>query len=230
MAQESAQQASGASRDMQDACKSAEQGNQVIETVITTMQATTQAGRRMADSISTVNEIAFKTNILALNAAVEAARAGEHGLSFAVIAAEVRALASKSASAAREIEALIADSTRTVEKGTQLVGSAGVVIRCIVQQVQTATGQMGRISASGAKQSRCAIEVTSAVAEIGKLTRRTADMVSEAAQSAQRLRTQAVALRASVAQFSGSGSSSASSALNHHREQEEYPSATRAVA
>ena len=230
MAQESAQQASGASRDMQNACKSAEQGNAVIETVITTMQATAQASRRMADSINTINEIAFKTNILALNAAVEAARAGEHGLSFAVVAAEVRALASKSATAAREIEGLIADSTSTVEKGTQLVGSAGVVIRNIVQQVQTATGQMSRISAAGAKQSRCANEVTTAVGEIGTLTRKTADMVSEAAQSAERLRTQAVALRASVAQFSGSGNSSASNALNQQQEDYDFAGAARAVA
>ena len=215
MAQLSAHQACGASRDMQDACKSAEQGNAVIETVIATMQATAQASRRMADSINTIHEIAFKTNILALNAAVEAARAGEHGLSFAVVAAEVRALASKSASAAREIEGLIADSTSTVEKGTQLVGSAGVVIRNIVQQVQTATEQMSQISAAGTKQSRCANEVTSAVGEIGRLTSKTTEMVSEATQSAERLRQQAVALRASVAHFTGSSSHAASEIASH---------------
>jgi methyl-accepting chemotaxis protein len=210
MAQDSAHQACGASRDMQDACKSAEQGNAVIETVISTMRATAQASRRMAASINTIHEIAFKTNILALNAAVEAARAGEHGLSFAVVAAEVRALASKSATAAREIEGLIADSTSTVEKGTQLVGSAGVVIRNIVQQVQTATEQMSRISAAGTRQSRCANEVTTAVGEIGQLTRKTADMVGEAAESAERLRLQAVELRASVAQFTKATDSSTS--------------------
>jgi methyl-accepting chemotaxis protein len=206
MAQESAEQARGASRDMQDACKSAEQGNAVIDTVIATMHATAQASQRMADSIGTIREIAFKTNMLALNAAVEAARAGEHGRSFAVVAAEVRALASQSATAAREIEALIIDSRSTVEEGTRLVGSAGVVIRSIVHQVQTASGQMGRISTVGTQQSQRASEVTTAVNEMDTLTQQTADMVMEAAQSAQKLRSQAQALRASVAQFSGTAS------------------------
>jgi len=201
MAQRSAEQARGASREMHDVCKNAEQGNEVIDAVISNMQATTQASRRMATAITAIHEIAFKTNILALNAAVEAARAGEHGRSFAVVAAEVRALASKSATAAREIEALIVDSTQAVERGTRMVGSAGGVIRNIVQQVQTATSQMSQISTAGEQQSRCASEVTTAVGAVDVLTQQTAEMVVEAAQSAEKLRSQAHALQASVAQF-----------------------------
>lgn len=201
MAQQSATSASAVNRDMQSAFSVAQQGKAVIEEVVSTMQATAEASRRIADTVGMIDEIAFKTNILALNAAVEAARAGEHGRSFAVVAAEVRELAGKSATAAKEIESLIADSNLTVATSSKLAAEAGVAIENIVRQVQTATSHMAEISRASQEQSRKADEVTSAMREIDAGTQHNADMVSQTAASTQALRGEAQNLIASVAGF-----------------------------
>lgn len=201
MAKQSADVAQSASRDMQAAFGTAQQGNTVISRVVVTMEATALASRRIADTVGMIDEIAFKTNILALNAAVEAARAGEHGRSFAVVAAEVRELAGKSASAAKEIAALIAESSATVVDGTRLVAEAGVSIENIVRQVQAAADRMNDICNASRDQSRRADQVTGAIAEIDQGTQRNVAMVSQAAESTETLRNEARALTASVAEF-----------------------------
>src|SRR5690606_25193062 len=111
------------------------------------------SSRKIADIISVIDGIAFQTNILALNAAVEAARAGEQGRGFAVVAAEVRNLAQRSATAAKEIKGLIADSTDKVEAGTRLVDSAGQTMGEIVASVKKVSDLIAEIAAASREQS-----------------------------------------------------------------------------
>lgn len=201
MAKRSAEHAQRVSADMQAAYDAAQRGDKVIAQVITTMQATSESSRKIVNTVGMIHEIAFKTNILALNAAVEAARAGEHGRGFAVVAAEVRTLAGKSATAAKEIEAIIADSAATVATGSKLAADAGVAIENIVKQVHAMTSRMGEINNASHEQSRRAEEVTHAIAQIDQGTQSNVDMVSQATQSTEMLRDEARALTASIAEF-----------------------------
>jgi methyl-accepting chemotaxis protein len=201
MARESAEGARLVSTDMQRAYEAALKGRAVVEQVVTTMQATSAASRKIADTVGMIDEIAFKTNILALNAAVEAARAGEHGRSFAVVAAEVRELAGKSATAAKEITALIDRSGETVDAAARLVTEAGSVIEGIVQQVRAASDRVAQISAASLEQSAKAGAVTSAMTQIDAGTQRNADMAAQASASTELLRDEARSLTASVVEF-----------------------------
>jgi methyl-accepting chemotaxis protein len=214
MAKRSADHADRVNQDMQIAFRAAAEGNSVIEQVITTMRATSEASHKIADTVSMIDEIAFKTNILALNAAVEAARAGEHGRSFAVVAAEVRALASRSATAAKQIEALIAHSTGTVSSGSKLVAEAGIAIERIVQQVQTAANHMLDISKASQEQSRKIGEMTSSMSQIDAGTQHNASMALQAVALTETLRSEAQLLAASVGEFNAAGAAMGSRA-NH---------------
>ncbi|MET0534711.1 MAG: methyl-accepting chemotaxis protein [Steroidobacter sp.] len=215
MAKRSAEHAQRVTADMQAAYDAAQRGDKVIAQVITTMQATSESSRKIVNTVGMIHEIAFKTNILALNAAVEAARAGEHGRGFAVVAAEVRTLAGKSAIAAKEIEAIIADSAATVAAGSKHAAEAGVAIENIVKQVHAMTSRMGEISNASHEQSRRAEEVTHAIAQIDQGTQSNVDMVSQAANSTELLRGEARTLTASISAFTheqGSTMSARSSA------------------
>jgi methyl-accepting chemotaxis protein len=165
------------------------------------MQAISQRSDRIADIIGTIDGIAFQTNILALNAAVEAARAGEQGRGFAVVASEVRALAQRSAAAAREIKSLIQGSVETVRSGTALVGQAQVTMQDIVQQVQQVSTLVGEIGAATAEQTQGIAQVNDTVGQIDQVTQQNAALVEESAAAADSLRQQAGTLVAAVGRF-----------------------------
>ncbi len=176
-------------------------GGSVVAQVVTTMAAISASSRKMDEIIGVIDGIAFQTNILALNAAVEAARAGEQGRGFAVVASEVRALAQRSAAAAREIKSLIQDSAQNVETGTGLVGKAGSTMDDIVTQVRRVTDIMGEISAASAEQSSGIEQVNTTVTQMDQTTQQNAAMVEEATAAARSLEEQARGLMQAVSTF-----------------------------
>jgi methyl-accepting chemotaxis protein len=165
----------------------ASKGGEVISEVMEKMQAINDSAKKISDIIGVIDGIAFQTNILALNAAVEAARAGEQGKGFAVVATEVRSLAHRSASAAKEIKDLIADSVGRVEAGVSLVNQAGRTMTEIVESVSGITHIMSEISAAASEQSAGIDRVNQAVAEMGEVTRGNALLVERAVAAAQSL-------------------------------------------
>jgi len=176
-------------------------GGDVVQRVVVTMGEISDSSRRIADIIGTIDGIAFQTNILALNAAVEAARAGEQGRGFAVVAGEVRALAQRSAQAAREIKGLIGASVEKVEAGSQLVGEAGTTMGDIVSQVRRMTDLMAEINASATEQSSGIGLVNQSVASIDQGTQQNAALVEQSAAAAESLQQQAAGLLEVIAQF-----------------------------
>lgn len=166
-------------------------GGEVVLQVIETMGAINTSSRKIADIISTIDGIAFQTNILALNAAVEAARAGEHGRGFAVVASEVRILAQRSANAAKEIKVLIEDSVNKVDAGSMLVNDAGGTMREIVVQVQRVTDVMAEMLAATQEQAAGIGQISQAVGQMDQVTQQNAALVEEAAAAADSLRNQA---------------------------------------
>ncbi|WP_281202869.1 methyl-accepting chemotaxis protein [Methylophilus rhizosphaerae] len=176
-------------------------GGNVVGNVVTTMNAMNESARKIEDIITVIDGIAFQTNILALNAAVEAARAGEQGRGFAVVAGEVRSLAQRSASAAKEIKELITDSVSKTAEGTKLVQSAGETMQEIVTSVQRVTDIMGEITAASTEQSSGIDQVNQAVTNMDEVTQQNAALVEEAAAAAESLVEQASGLMETVNQF-----------------------------
>jgi methyl-accepting chemotaxis protein len=176
-------------------------GGQVVGDVVTTMSEINSSARKIEDIISVIDGIAFQTNILALNAAVEAARAGEQGRGFAVVAGEVRNLAQRSASAAKEIKELISDSVNKVQEGTRLVENAGSTMTEIVSSVQRVTDIMGEISAASSEQSSGIDQVNTAITSMDEVTQQNAALVEEAAAAAESLVDQAISLMEVVGNF-----------------------------
>ncbi|MFT5588685.1 MAG: methyl-accepting chemotaxis protein [Bradyrhizobium sp.] len=169
----------------------ASKGGTMIIDVVHTMEAISVASHRIADIIGTIDSIAFQTNILALNAAVEAARAGEQGRGFAVVATEVRNLAQRSASAAREIKRLIGDAVSQVERGSRLVNQTGDTMQEIVESVQRVTEVIGRITQSSIEQATGIEHINLAIVDMDRSTQENAALVEEAAAAAEALHEQA---------------------------------------
>ena len=185
----------------QSAAEVARQGGAVVGGVIRTMQDIHGASTRMADIITSIDAISFQTNILALNAAVEAARAGEAGRGFAVVAGEVRTLAQRSATAAREIRQLITGSIERVDAGMQMVGQADGTMKDIVDSVQGLATIVGQISLSASEQSRGISDISQSVAQLDEMTQRNAALVEQSAAAAASLRDQSERLTASISNF-----------------------------
>jgi methyl-accepting chemotaxis protein len=184
-------------------------GGQVVGQVVTTMSAINDSSKKIVDIISVIDGIAFQTNILALNAAVEAARAGEQGRGFAVVAAEVRSLAQRSASAAKEIKTLIGDSVEKVGNGTKLVEQAGKTMEEIVTSVKRVTDIMAEISAASQEQSSGIDQINKAITQMDQVTQQNAALVEEASAAARSMEDQANNLSTSVATFRLAGGVSA---------------------
>ncbi len=176
-------------------------GGEVVAEVVQTMHGINESSRKIADIIGVIDSIAFQTNILALNAAVEAARAGEQGRGFAVVAGEVRALAQRSAEAAREIKGLIGASVERVGEGSHLVDKAGTTMAEVVSAIQRVTGLMSEISAASSAQSDGVAQVGEAVVVMDRGTQQNAALVEQSAAAARSMQQQAAQLVRAVDVF-----------------------------
>jgi methyl-accepting chemotaxis protein len=177
------------------------QGGALVAEVVSTMASINESSTRIVDIIGVIDGIAFQTNILALNAAVEAARAGEQGRGFAVVATEVRNLAQRSASAAKEIKELIDDSVGKVEAGGKLVDKAGHTMTEIVASITRVTDIMGEIASASHEQTMGIEQINSAITQMDEVTQQNAALVEEAAAAAGSLQDQSGVLAQLVGTF-----------------------------
>jgi methyl-accepting chemotaxis protein len=179
----------------------AETSGQVVQDAVLAMTRIEESARKISQIIGVIDEIAFQTNLLALNAGVEAARAGDSGKGFAVVASEVRALAQRSADAAKEIKGLISASSVQVAHGVERVGATGRALARIAQQVAQINGVVTEITASAQEQAIGLNQVNAAVNQMDQVTQQNAAMVEEASAAAHALREETDALSALIAQF-----------------------------
>ncbi len=190
-----ANQLAAAARDQ------AEKGGAVVANAVKAMSEINQSSKKIADIIGVIDEIAFQTNLLALNAAVEAARAGEQGRGFAVVASEVRNLAGRSATAAKEIKALIRDSVQKVDEGSALVGQSGQTLEHIVSAVKKVSDIIAEIAASSREQSSGIDQVNAAVMKLDEMTQQNAALVEQATAAGESMADQSRALSDVLAKY-----------------------------
>jgi methyl-accepting chemotaxis protein len=190
-----------ASDVVQSAKGDAETSGVIVRDAVQAMQAIEGSSSQINQIIGVIDEIAFQTNLLALNAGVEAARAGEAGRGFAVVASEVRALAQRSAEAAKEIKTLISASTTQVGSGVKLVGQTGEALQRIVDRVAEIDGLVSEIAASAQEQAVGLAQVNTAVNQMDQVTQQNAAMVEQSTAASHSLAQEAQALQESVAQF-----------------------------
>jgi methyl-accepting chemotaxis protein len=193
-----ARQASGV---VQQARGDAETSGNVVRDAVAAMNAIERSSTEIGNIIGVIDEIAFQTNLLALNAGVEAARAGDAGRGFAVVASEVRALAQRSAEAAKEIKTLISASGQQVGAGVTLVGQTGEALQRIVSRVAEIDGLVSEISASAQEQATGLQQVNTAVNQMDQVTQQNAAMVEQSTAASHSLAQEADILASSVARF-----------------------------
>jgi len=179
----------------------AEESGRVVGQAVQAMQQIEQSSTEISQITGVIDEIAFQTNLLALNAGVEAARAGDAGKGFAVVAQEVRALAQRSAEAAKEIKALIASSSEQVGQGVKLVGQTGEALRRIVGEVAEINALVTEIAASSHEQATGLAQVNTAVNQMDQVTQQNAAMVEESTAASHSLAQEATALSTLVSRF-----------------------------
>ncbi len=190
-----------ASDTVQAAKGDAETSGVVVRDAVGAMGAIEKSAQEISQIIGVIDEIAFQTNLLALNAGVEAARAGDAGRGFAVVASEVRALAQRSAEAAKEIKVLISASTSQVNSGVSLVGQTGEALQRIVSRVAEIDGLVSEIAASAQEQATGLQQVNTAVNQMDQVTQQNAAMVEQSTAASHSLAQEAEALAGSVARF-----------------------------
>jgi methyl-accepting chemotaxis protein len=176
-------------------------GASVMRETIDSMAQIQRASQQIAEIVSLIDGIAFQTNLLALNAAVEAARAGEHGRGFAVVAGEVRALAQKSAEAAKDIRHLIENTVSRVDEGTRLAAQSGQVLDEVSQAINEVAGFIGDLAGSFTQQAQMIQSVHHAVSQIDTTTQQNSQFVEEASEASAQLSEQAEHLQAKMAYF-----------------------------
>ncbi|MFJ1298476.1 methyl-accepting chemotaxis protein [Pseudomonadota bacterium AL_CKDN230030165-1A_HGKHYDSX7] len=179
----------------------AQRGGAAVAEVVETMSAISGSSKKISEIVSVIDGIAFQTNILALNAAVEAARAGEQGKGFAVVAGEVRSLAQRSSTAAKEIKDLIEDSASKVNVGASQVERAGTTMQEIVTSVKRVTDIMGEITTASDEQARGVDQVNTAISQMDEVTQQNAALVEESAAAAGAMQDQVTELVRAVAAF-----------------------------
>ncbi|WP_349255019.1 methyl-accepting chemotaxis protein [Roseateles caseinilyticus] len=186
-----AKAADEASRLAQAASRSADAGGQVVGQFLSTMTSISDGSRRIAEIIGVIDGIAFQTNILALNAAVEAARAGEQGRGFAVVASEVRALAQRSATAAREIKVLIEASATQVENGSRQIGEANAAMTRVTQGIDQVSMMIRGIATDASQESARMHDLSGTIMKIDQMTQQNAALVEQSAAAAHSMNDQA---------------------------------------
>ncbi len=185
----------------QNAKSNAEKSGQVVREAVEAMGGIEKSSQSITQIIGVIDEIAFQTNLLALNAGVEAARAGDAGRGFAVVAQEVRALAQRSADAAKEIKGLIRASSEQVDKGVKLVGETGQTLDQILGQVIEINDLVGEIAASSKEQATGLAEVNAAVNQMGQVIQQNGVVVAQSAAATGALVAEAEALERLIGGF-----------------------------
>ncbi|MDH1379618.1 Cache 3/Cache 2 fusion domain-containing protein [Comamonas aquatica] len=196
-----ADHAQSADQRTREAQRVVTEGGQAVRKVVQTMQGIDASSKKIADIIGVIDGIAFQTNILALNAAVEAARAGEHGRGFAVVAGEVRALAGRSAEAAKEIKQLISHSVAEIHAGNQQAAHAGETMEQAITEIEKVTQLITDISHASGEQSNGVAQVAEAVTHMDQTTQKNAALVEEMAGATEGLRKQSEELVRAVSIF-----------------------------
>ncbi|MBN2079467.1 MAG: cache domain-containing protein [Spirochaetes bacterium] len=184
-----------------ESSRMAEEGGRVVAEAVAAINEVSLYSKKIGDIISVINEIAFQTNLLALNAAVEAARAGEQGRGFAVVAGEVRNLAQRAGSSAKEIGQLINDSVDKVAVGTELANKSGEALKEIIQSVKSVGQMVAEISAASEEQKRGVDQINIAIAELDTMTQQNAALVEETASASEEMSNQSQELQVMVGKF-----------------------------
>ncbi|MCG6882730.1 MAG: PAS domain-containing methyl-accepting chemotaxis protein [Silicimonas sp.] len=196
-----AKNAQGASEEAKAANAQAEKGGQVVEQAISAMKKIEDGSKEIRKFIEVIDSIAFQTNLLALNAGVEAARAGDAGRGFAVVASEVRALAQRASESAKDINALIDNSSKEVAEGARLVNETGTVLAEIIDGVVKVADGIENINTASAEQASGVQEINQAISDIDKTTQRNASLAEESAEAAGTLARNSAELLELISQF-----------------------------